>query len=58
MHLITLTDAAARLGVSRQQVGKYIDSGRIRAVEVAGRRLVVADKLTKPPARKPGPKSR
>jgi excisionase family DNA binding protein len=53
---LTLTEAGERLGVSRQQVKKYVDKKRIASVVIAGRVLVDAAKLKKPQPMKPGPK--
>ena len=57
LDLVTLSEAGAMLGVSRQQVAKYIAQGRIAAVEIAGRPYVERRHVKKPPARKPGPKT-
>lgn len=53
---LTLTEVGELLGVSRQQVKKYILAGRIKAVEVAGRMVVEKRHAKKPAPRKTGPK--
>lgn len=55
---VTLTEAGRKLGVSRQQVRKYINSRRIKLVMIGGRPFVEAAGLRKPQPRKPGPKPR
>jgi excisionase family DNA binding protein len=40
MELITQSEAARRLKVSRQRVGRLVDSGRLPFVPVAGRRFI------------------
>lgn len=41
------TQAAERLGVSRQRIGQLIDSGRLKAVEVAGRPVISERELAR-----------
>ncbi len=53
---LTPGEVAAKIKVSRQMVLKYLDSGRIPCVTIAGRRLIDAKDARKPEARKPGPK--
>ena len=54
---LTPAEAAERLGVSRQQVVKYMADGRIPSVSIAGRRVIDERHAKKKPApKKPGPK--
>ena len=55
--LLNQTQVADLLGVSRQQVKKYIDSGRIKSVAVGTMRYVKRMHAKKPKAKKPGPKT-
>ena len=58
-ELLTPGEVAARLGITRQMVLKYMDDGRIPYITVAGRRLIDAKhSLEKPPPKRPGPKPR
>lgn len=56
LDLLNLTQAAEKLGVSRQQVAKYIADGRIPAVTLAGRPFIERRHAKKPKPMKPGPK--
>lgn len=58
LNLLSMSEAAAQLGVSRQMVLKYVAAGRIPTVALAGRRYIQARHARKPQARKPGPKPR
>lgn len=53
---LTPGDVARLIGVSRQMVLKYMDSGRIPSIVIAGRRVVDKRHAKKPPPRRPGPK--
>lgn len=57
LDLIDLTEAGKLLGISRQQVKKYIDDGRIKAMTVGGRPFVERRHAKKPKPKKPGPKT-
>jgi predicted site-specific integrase-resolvase len=54
--LLTPGEVAAKLGISRPMVIHYMDLGRIRCVEVAGRRLIRLSDAVKPQAKRPGQK--
>jgi excisionase family DNA binding protein len=56
LNLLSIDEVAAKLGVSRQMVMRYLDRGRIPFVELGGRRFVEARHAKKPKANKPGPK--
>lgn len=56
LSLLSMEETAAKLGVSRQMVLKYINSGRIPTIEIGGRKFVEAKHAKKPPAVAPGPK--
>lgn len=55
---LTPGEVAEKLGVSRQQVLKYLNGGRIKAVRIGGRRLIDRRDVVKPERLKPGPKPR
>lgn len=55
--LLNLTEAAAKLGISRQQVRKYVDSGRI-PLAIEKPPLIEERHCRKPAPRKPGPKTK
>jgi hypothetical protein len=57
MTYITQIEAARRLGVSQQQIAKYVADGRIKSELIAGRRCIVARGLRKPRPKKPGRKA-
>lgn len=44
--LASLEDAGELLGVSRSTIYKLVDSGQLRSMKVAGRRMVVRDSIT------------
>lgn len=56
VKLLTIAEVAAKLGVSRQQILKYIASGRMPFIELGGRKFVEPRHAKKPAARPPGPK--
>jgi len=52
---LTLAQAAARLGVSRQMIHRYVRDGRIHAERVGWQWLIAPRDCRKPKPRKPGP---
>jgi len=57
LRLLTVSQVAAKLAVSRQQVEKWLHAGRMACVEVGGRRLVEPRHARKPKRLPPGRKS-
>lgn len=55
--LLTQTEVAALLGVSKQLVGKWVKDKRIKSVTIAGRPLIERRHAKKPAALKSGPKA-
>jgi excisionase family DNA binding protein len=56
MTYLKPVEVAQRLGVSKQQVQKWLDAGRIKSVRIAGMRLIAERHAKKPKPLKPGPK--
>jgi excisionase family DNA binding protein len=55
LDLLTVAQAADKIGVMRQQVYKWIYAGRMPVVEIAGRQFIERRYARRPPAKKPGP---
>lgn len=53
---LTQTEAAKRLGLTKQRLWLLVEQGRIPHVTIAGRRLIPADRCIAPARRPPGRK--
>ncbi len=58
--MVTISEAAARLGVSRQRVQQFVSEGRLRASRIGARLCVIEPselerfkKIPRQPGRKP-----
>lgn len=56
MALLSIDEAAEKLSVTRTQIVKWLDAGRIPHVSAGGRRFIEAAKCRKPAPAKRGPK--
>ncbi len=54
--LILLSDCAEKIGVSRQRVYQWVEEGRLRTIEIAGRKYIKKCDCKRPKPIPPGPK--